>query len=235
MTRAAPTAPGQVAVVIGGGSGHYPAFSGLVGRGLAHGAVVGNVFASPSAQQICSVAREAQAGGGVLLSYGNYAGDVLHFGAAAERLAAEGIEVRQRPGHRRRVQRRPDELSRRRGVAGDLVVFKVAGAAADRGLPLAEVTRLAELANERTRSFGVAFAGCTLPGSRRAAVHRPGPADGGRHGRARRAGDRRGRPAHGRRARPSARVPAARASCRAGRRRPGRAAGARCCSTDSAA
>ena len=97
VTRAAPTAQGQVAVVIGGGSGHYPAFSGLVGRGLAHGAVVGNVFASPSAKQICSVARTVQAGGGVLLAYGNYAGDVLHFGAAADRLAAEGIEVRQLP------------------------------------------------------------------------------------------------------------------------------------------
>ena len=165
VTRAAPTAQGQVAVVIGGGSGHYPAFSGLVGRGLAHGAVVGNVFASPSAKQICSVARTVQAGGGVLLAYGNYAGDVLHFGAAADRLAAEGIEVRQLPVTDDVSSAGPDELSRRRGVAGDLVVFKVAGAAADLGRPLAEVARLAELANERTRSFGVAFAGCTLPGA----------------------------------------------------------------------
>ncbi|HEX4092904.1 MAG TPA: dihydroxyacetone kinase family protein [Trebonia sp.] len=165
VTRAAATAPGQVAVVIGGGSGHYPAFSGLVGRGLAHGAVVGNVFASPSAQQICSVARTAQAGAGVLFSYGNYAGDVLHFGAAAERLAAEGIEVRQVLVTDDVSSAAPDELSLRRGVAGDLVVFKVAGAAADRGLPLAEVARLAGLANEQTRSFGVAFAGCTLPGA----------------------------------------------------------------------
>ncbi len=165
VTRAAPTARGQVAIVIGGGSGHYPAFSGLVGRGLAHGAVVGNVFASPSAKQICSVARTAQAGGGVLLTYGNYAGDVLHFGAAAERLAAEGIEVRQLPVTDDVSSAGPDEVSRRRGVAGDLVVFKMAGAAADLGRPLAEVARLAELANERTRSFGVAFAGCTLPGA----------------------------------------------------------------------
>jgi dihydroxyacetone kinase len=165
VTRAVPAARGQVAVVIGGGSGHYPAFSGLVGRGLAHGAVVGNVFASPSAHQICSVARKAQAGGGVLLSFGNYAGDVLHFGAAAERLAAEGIEVRQLPVTDDVSSAGPDELSRRRGVAGDLVVFKVAGAAADLGLPLEEVARLAGLANERTRSFGVAFAGCTLPGA----------------------------------------------------------------------
>ena len=165
VTRAAPTTAGQVAVVIGGGSGHYPAFSGLVGRGLAHGAVVGNVFASPSAKQICSVARAAAAGGGVLLSYGNYAGDVLHFGAAAERLAAEGIEVRQLQVTDDVSSAGADEIDRRRGVAGDLVVFKVAGAAADLGRSLAEVVRLAELANQRTRSFGVAFAGCTLPGA----------------------------------------------------------------------
>ena len=165
VTRAAPPAPGAAAVVIGGGSGHYPAFAGLVGRGLAHAAVVGNVFASPSAQQICAVAREAHRGGGVLFCYGNYSGDVLHFSAAAERLAAEGIEVRQVRVTDDVSSAGADDVSRRRGVAGDLVVFKVAGAAADRGLSLAEVTRLAELANDRTRSFGVAFAGCTLPGS----------------------------------------------------------------------
>jgi dihydroxyacetone kinase len=166
VTRVRPAEPGGVAVVVGGGSGHYPAFAGLVGRGLAHAAVAGNVFASPSAQQICAVAREAHRGGGVLFSYGNYAGDVLHFGAAAERLAAEGIEVRQVLVTDDVSSAGADDVSRRRGVAGDLVVFKIAGAAADRGLPLTEVTRLAELANARTRSFGVAFAGCTLPGGR---------------------------------------------------------------------
>lgn len=165
VTRAAPSAPGAAAVVIGGGSGHYPAFAGLVGRGLAHAAVVGNVFASPSAQQICAVAREANRDGGVLFCYGNYSGDVLHFSAAAERLGAEGIEVRQVRVTDDVSSAGADDVCRRRGVAGDLVVFKVAGAAADRGLPLGEVTRLAELANERTRSFGVAFAGCTLPGA----------------------------------------------------------------------
>ena len=82
---------GQVAVVIGGGSGHYPAFGGLVGPGLAHGAAMGNLFASPSTQQIVSVAKAADHGGGVFFSYGNYAGDVLNFDAAQDRLRAEGI------------------------------------------------------------------------------------------------------------------------------------------------
>src|SRR6478735_5269452 len=80
-----------VAIVIGGGSGHYPAFAGLVGPGLAHGAAMGNLFASPSAQQIYSVAKAAAADAGVLLSYGNYAGDVLNFDRAEARLNAEGI------------------------------------------------------------------------------------------------------------------------------------------------
>src|SRR5215210_1683543 len=74
-----------VAVVVGGGSGHYPAFAGLVGPGLAHGAAMGNLFASPSAQQVYSVAKAANNGAGVLLGYGNYAGDVLHFNQAQER------------------------------------------------------------------------------------------------------------------------------------------------------
>ncbi|MFF0584843.1 dihydroxyacetone kinase family protein [Streptomyces sp. NPDC003781] len=165
VVRAGATPAGQVAVVIGGGSGHYPAFSGLVGRGLAHGAAVGNVFASPSARQIHSVAAAAHAGGGVLLMYGNYAGDVLHFGQAAERLAAEGIETRTFAVADDISSAGPDESAKRRGIAGDLPVFKAAAAAAEQGLPLEEVLRVAERAGERTRSFGIAFSGCTLPGA----------------------------------------------------------------------
>ena len=85
---------GQVAVVIGGGSGHYPAFAGVVGPGLAAGAVCGNIFTSPSAGQAYRVATAVEAGGGVLFSYGNYAGDVIHFGKAQQQLRAEGIDTR---------------------------------------------------------------------------------------------------------------------------------------------
>ncbi|MFE0181132.1 dihydroxyacetone kinase family protein [Streptomyces olivaceus] len=165
VVRAAATPAGQVAVVIGGGSGHYPAFSGLVGRGLAHGAAVGNVFASPSAQQIRSVARAAHGGAGVLLMYGNYAGDVLHFGQAAERLAADGVEARTYAVADDISSAAPDEAAKRRGIAGDLPVFKAAAAAAEQGRSLDEVLRVAERAGARTRSFGIAFSGCTLPGS----------------------------------------------------------------------
>jgi len=165
VVRATRSRPGTVALVVGGGSGHYPAFGGLVGQGLAHGAALGNLFASPSWQQVRSVARAASSGGGVLLSYGNYAGDVLNFDAAQAKLVAEGIETR--------TVRVTDDISsapvaerhRRRGIAGDLTVFKTAAAAAEEGAPLDEVVRVAEKANARTRSFGVAFSGCSLPGA----------------------------------------------------------------------
>ena len=161
IARHAPTA-GKVAVVIGGGCGHYPAFAGLVGPGFADAAVVGDVFTSPSAEQVYRTAAAVDGGAGVLFSYGNYAGDVMHFGLAASRLAAEGVDSRT-------VIVTDDVASAtrvadRRGVAGDFVVFKVAGAAAARGDDLATVAELAEHANARTRTFGVAFDGCTLPG-----------------------------------------------------------------------
>ena len=165
VVRCTETPSGKVAVVIGGGAGHYPAFCGLVGPGLADGAVVGNVFTSPSAQQVYSVARAAQAGGGVLLSYGNYAGDVINFGQAQERLRAEGLEVITVLVTDDIASASPENEVRRRGIAGDIVVFKIAGAAAELGCDLEEVGRLASKANTRTRTLGLAFAGCTLPGA----------------------------------------------------------------------
>ncbi len=165
VVRSTATPPGRAAVVVGGGSGHYPAFAGLVGPGLADAAVVGNVFASPSAQQVVAVAKAADHGGGILLMYGNYAGDRLNFDAAQERLRGDGYAVE--------TVRVTDDIysapetdsGKRRGIAGDLVVFKVAGAAAAEGRSLAEAAALARRANDRTRTMGVAFSGCTLPGA----------------------------------------------------------------------
>ncbi|TSB31608.1 dihydroxyacetone kinase family protein [Streptomyces benahoarensis] len=164
--------PGKVAVVIGGGSGHYPAFAGLVGPGLADAAAIGDVFASPSAEQVYRTARAADGGAGVLMTYGNYAGDVMHFGLAARRLAAEGTDVRTvlvtddvASGPPPVDGQEIDPSRDRRGVAGDFFVFKIAGASADRGDDLGTVARLAAHANAMTRTFGAAFAGCTLPGA----------------------------------------------------------------------
>ncbi|WP_373945176.1 dihydroxyacetone kinase family protein [Paracoccus marcusii] len=162
--RAYAGAPGKVALVVGGGSGHYPAFLGYVGPGLADGAVAGDVFASPSTSAVVGVARAADLGGGVILGFGNYAGDVLNFGAAAERLRAEGIDARILAVTDDVASAPATDAARRRGVAGDLLVFKIAGAAAEAGLDLDAVMDLAGRANARTVSFGLAFDGCTLPG-----------------------------------------------------------------------
>ena len=165
VIRLAPIPAGQVGVVVGGGSGHYPAFAGLVGRGLAAGAVCGNIFASPSAGQVLRVGSAVERVAGLLLSFGNYAGDVLHFTLGAERLRRQGIDVRIVTVTDDIASAPIDQPELRRGIAGGLVVFKVAGAAAEAGLPLDEVERLARKANGRTRSLGVAFSGCTLPGA----------------------------------------------------------------------
>ncbi|MFE4543911.1 dihydroxyacetone kinase family protein [Arthrobacter sp. NPDC056727] len=155
----------QVAVVVGGGSGHYPAFAGLVGSGFATGAVVGNVFTSPSAAQVYSVAKAAHQGRGVVLTFGNYAGDNMNFGIAAERLRKEGIDTR--------IVVVTDDIAsaadedKRRGIAGDFSVFKVLGAAAGAGLDIDGVERAGRAANAATRTIGVAFSGCTMPGAER--------------------------------------------------------------------
>jgi dihydroxyacetone kinase len=165
MVRATRGPNPTVAVVIGGGSGHYPAFAGYVGQGIAHGAVMGNLFASPSANQVQSVARAAQQGRGVLLGFGNYAGDVLHFGEAADALNAAGIPTKVIAVTDDVSSASVDEVQKRRGIAGDVVVFKIAGAAAEAGHDLDRVAELAGRANDRTRSYGVAFSGCSLPGA----------------------------------------------------------------------
>ncbi len=167
VVRAAEPTVGKVAVVVGGGSGHYPAFCGIVGPGLADGAVVGHVFTSPSADDVVSVCRAASSGAGVFLTAGNYAGDVLNFDLARDRLNAEGVPTRTLFVTDDVASAAPGEVHRRRGIAGDLVVFKVAGAAAQLGYSLDEVARVASRANDRTRTLGVAFDGCTMPGEPR--------------------------------------------------------------------
>lgn len=154
---------GKVGIVIGGGSGHEPAFAGYVGQGLADAAAVGNVFASPSPEQILDAGRAADGGAGVVLLYGNYTGDVLNFTMAAEELEAEGTPVRHIAVSDDVASAPLARRGERRGVAGDFFVFKCAGAAADVGEPLERVEELARLANDRCRSMGVALGACSLP------------------------------------------------------------------------
>jgi len=166
VVRFPPDRP-KVGLVIGGGSGHEPAFLGYVGPGLADAAAIGNIFAAPSPETCLTAIRATSTGMGVILVYGNYAGDRMNFGIAAERAAAEGIEVRTVLVTDDVASAPPAEIERRRGIAGDIVVFKCAGAMAERGATLDEVERIARAANDATRTMGVALYPCEVPGTGR--------------------------------------------------------------------
>ncbi len=165
FVRAGGPLDGKVSLVVGGGSGHYPSYNGVVGTGFADGAVLGDLFASPSAEQVYRIARAANGGAGVILAFGNYAGDRLNFGVAAERLRAEGIDTRVVWVTDDIASASVAEQEKRRGIAGTFTVYKLAGAAAEEGADLDETERLMRKANDLTYSFGVAFAGCTMPGA----------------------------------------------------------------------
>ena len=165
--------PGKVALVIGGGSGHEPTFLGYVGKGLADAAAIGNVFASPPPQPAVDAATAANGGAGVLFMYGNYAGDVMNFDMAAELLEMEGIEARTVLTTDDIASAPREQREKRRGVAGNVFVFKAAGAAADMMMALDEVERVARRANARTFTMGVALSSCSLPQTRRPSFDLP--------------------------------------------------------------
>ena len=165
FVRAGGPLEGKVSLVIGGGSGHYPSYNGVVGTGFADGAVLGDLFASPSAEQVYRVAKAADGGAGVVLGFGNYAGDRLNFGVAAERLISEGIDTRIVYVTYDVASASLEEQQKRRGIAGTFTVYKMAAAAAENGANLDEVERVMRAAIAATYSFGVAFHGCTMPGS----------------------------------------------------------------------
>jgi dihydroxyacetone kinase-like protein len=153
----------RIGIVTGGGSGHEPAFFGFVGPGLADGAALGNVFASPSAHPIVEVAERVDRGEGVLFLYGNYEGDVMNFEMAGELLEEQGIRTAHAVVADDVASAPPESRDRRRGVAGGVIVLKAAGAVADTGAPLDDVLRVAARANELTRTAGVGLGPCTIP------------------------------------------------------------------------
>jgi len=173
VVRAAAPISGKVAIATGGGSGHLPLFLGYVGPGLADGCAVGDVFASPSADQILAVTRAVQAGRGVLYLFGNYGGDVLNFELAAELAASEGIETMTVTAADDVASAPPAEQNRRRGIAGIALLYKIAGAMADRGASLAEIAATTNRAGTRLRSMGVALAPCTIPAAGRPTFELP--------------------------------------------------------------
>jgi dihydroxyacetone kinase len=165
VVRSTQSKAGKVAIVTGGGLGHYPGFMGWVGPGLVDGAVTGKVFASPAASLVHSVAKAADHGGGIMLAFLNYSGDMLQFGMAAELLKADGFDVRSAAVTDDVASAPIEESAKRRGIAGGLAVLKVTSAAAEAGRSLDEVEAVCNNANARTRTCGIAFSGCTLPGS----------------------------------------------------------------------
>ncbi len=155
--------PGKVAIATGGGSGHLPLFLGYVGKGLADGVSVGNVFASPSAEDMNEVDKAIQNGAGVLHLYGNYGGDIMNFGMAKDLDEMDDIQVEEVLGTDDVASAPKGEESKRRGVAGILFAYKTAGAAAEKMMTLAEVTRIAQKTVDNTRTMGVALTPCIVP------------------------------------------------------------------------
>ncbi len=167
IVRADAPVPGKVALATGGGSGHLPVFLGYVGKGMLDGCAVGDVFASPSAEQMFEVTKRIHGGAGVLYIYGNYGGDVMNFDMAAELADFEDIRVRSIRVSDDVASAPADHADRRRGVAGMVFAYKIAGAKADQGGTLDEVEAVTLAALQNIRSMGVALSPCTVPAAGR--------------------------------------------------------------------
>ena len=153
----------KVGLVTGGGSGHLPVFTGYVGKGLLDSCAIGSVFASPSVEQIASAIRNANNEKGVLCILGNYGGDVMNFEMACEIVKEEGIETKTVIVADDIASAKVDERDKRRGIAGMIFVFKVAGALAERGASLEDIYKIASDTNSNVRTLGVALSPCILP------------------------------------------------------------------------
>lgn len=168
IARAAGAVPGKVGIATGGGSGHLPVFLGYVGDGLLDSCAIGNVFAGPRVDDCQTAMKAADGGAGVLQLYGNYGGDKMNFDMAREMLELDGMDVATVRVADDVASAPPAEREKRRGVAGMVFAYKIAGArAAERGT-LKEVAAAAAKAADACRSIGVAMTPCTIPESGKA-------------------------------------------------------------------
>ncbi|MCL5006305.1 MAG: dihydroxyacetone kinase subunit DhaK [Acidobacteria bacterium] len=167
IVRAEGPIQGKVGIVSGGGSGHLPVFTGYVGKGLLDACAIGDVFSSPGVDQVTEAIRAAHGGAGVLRLYGNYGGDKMNFDMAGEMVEMEDIRTTTVRVADDVASAPPAERSKRRGVAGLVYAYKLAGAKADQFATLEEVTALAEKAADACRSVGVALTPCTVPAAGR--------------------------------------------------------------------
>ena len=166
---ARPEAPiaGKVGIVTGGGSGHLPVFTGYVGPGLLDACAIGEVFSSPNVDQMVEAITAADGGAGVLCLFGNYGGDVMNFEMATEMVEFEDIPTRTVLVADDVASAGPEEAEKRRGVAGMVYAFKMAGAKAQQGADLDEVACVAQKACDACRSIGIAMTPCTVPAAGR--------------------------------------------------------------------
>ena len=153
----------KVGLVSGGGSGHLPLFTGYIGKGLLDSCAIGNVFASPSVDEISTAIKSANSEKGVLCIYGNYGGDVMNFDMASEMLEMEDIKVESIVVADDVASASKEEKEKRRGVTGMLYVFKTTGAIAESGADFDEVKRVAVKTNENIRTMGIALTPTILP------------------------------------------------------------------------
>lgn len=171
VARATPGPKGKVGIVSGGGSGHLPVFTGYVGPGLLDACAIGDVFASPSAEQMADAIRVADQGAGVLRLYGNYGGDIMNFDMAGDLVEFDDIRCTTVVLADDVASAPPTEAAKRRGVAGMVYAFKIAGAAAEAGHDLEAVTRVAQKAADACRSVGAALSSCTVPQAGKPTFH----------------------------------------------------------------
>ncbi|MGR5143594.1 dihydroxyacetone kinase subunit DhaK [Photobacterium sp. DNB23_23_1] len=154
---------GKVGIVTGGGSGHEPAFVGYVGKNLVDAVAIGEIFSSPSAKHFADAMRTANGGAGVACLYGNYAGDNMNVKMAIKMLRREGVEVKTVVANDDVASAPKEEKEKRRGVAGEILMWKVAGAAASKGYDLDQVIHVAQKAIDNTLSIGIGLTSCTIP------------------------------------------------------------------------
>lgn len=154
---------GKVGIVTGGGSGHKPAFIGYIGRNMVDAVAAGEIFSSPTAKAFFDAFKEADGGNGIACLYGNYAGDNMNVKMAMQMAEMQGIEVKTVVANDDVASAPKEESNKRRGVAGEILMWKVGGAKAAKGGSLDEVIAAAQKAIDNTKSVGIGIAPCTIP------------------------------------------------------------------------
>ena len=171
IKRAGAPQAGKVGIVTGGGSGHEPAFLGYVGENLVDAVAVGEIFSSPTAKSFFDAIKAADGGQGVACLYGNYAGDNMNVKMAMKMAERAGITVKTVVANDDVASALKGDEAKRRGVAGEILMWKTAGACAAKGGTLDEVIAVAQKTIERTRSIGIGLTSCTIPAVGKANFH----------------------------------------------------------------